>query len=148
MQVLSLLRMIPSITSLCIEELRDHGQNRIVTKSLLDVLTVSEGTPLISPTHVLPQLTDLKLVAHAKGLDANGFLNILSSRWLPDPSQAGDLGVECLQHVAIVVMLDLDSEREQDRKGGHLDCLECFRDAGMWIAITYGSRSELYPKVS
>ncbi|KAK1229849.1 hypothetical protein PQX77_007067 [Marasmius sp. AFHP31] len=147
-QVLSLLRMIPSITCLCIEEFRNHGQNRIVTKPFLDGLTVSESTPSISPSHFLPQLTDLKLVVHAKSLDANGFLNALSSRWLPDPSHASDLGVECLRRVAIVVILDLASRREQEQKGGHLDCLECFRDAGMRIAITYGSRSELYPKVS
>ncbi|KAL0065736.1 hypothetical protein AAF712_007219 [Marasmius tenuissimus] len=138
MQVLALLRLIPTITSLCVGELSCEQENRIVTASFLDGLNTSlDSVPLA------PQLTHLKVRVHAHNLASDAFLKALSSRWLPDPRHARKIGVECLHFVTIVVIVS----SEQDQKDGHLDCLDCFKDAGMRLAITYGTFSELYPGV-
>ncbi|KAJ8083134.1 hypothetical protein PM082_009003 [Marasmius tenuissimus] len=138
MQVLALLRLIPTITSLCVGELSCEQENRIVTASFLDGLNTSlDSVPLA------PQLTHLKVRVHAHNLASDAFLKALSSRWLHDPRHAREIGVECLHFVTIVVIVS----SEQDQKDGHLDCLDCFKDAGMRLAITYGTFSELYPSV-
>ncbi|KAJ8083168.1 hypothetical protein PM082_009037 [Marasmius tenuissimus] len=146
-ETLSLLGMIPTITSLYLGELRGHPQNRIVTRYFWDGLKVSRGSPSAVSIPLVPQLTDLKLVVHEEDLDADAFLNTLSSRWLPDPSHASELGIECLSRVVIVVVLKREDE-QRAWKDGCLDCLECLRDTGMRISITYGSLGELYPEVS
>ncbi|KAK1227528.1 hypothetical protein PQX77_009435 [Marasmius sp. AFHP31] len=141
-QTLSLLRMIPTIRSLGIEERMIIRLNRIVTGRFLDGLNASQESPSPSSTPLVPQLTDLKLVVHARHLDSDAFLTVLSSRWLPDPELG--VGVECLRNVAIVVILSSGGDQDFERKG-RLDCLECFRDAGMQISVTYGTLTQLYP---
>ncbi|KAJ8083167.1 hypothetical protein PM082_009036 [Marasmius tenuissimus] len=142
-QTLSLLRMIPTIRSLGIEEWRSRQQNCIVTGHFLDGLNASQESPSPSFIPLVPQLTDLKLVVHARNLDSDAFLTALSSRWLPDPEHG--VGVECLRDVAIVVILPSEGDQDFERKG-HLDCLECFRDAGMRISVAYGTLTQLYPE--
>ncbi|KAL0570086.1 hypothetical protein V5O48_011880 [Marasmius crinis-equi] len=149
-QTISLLRMIPTIKSLCIKEFRNEFENRIVTKTFLDGLAVntSLGSPFSTP--LVPRLTHLRLVVHAKDIQPDPLLGALSSRWLPDPTDAAKMGVDCLRSVAIVVMLDGDHDDEQEEmelaQGDCLNGLFCFKDAGMELSITYGTLSELYPK--
>ena len=112
-----------------------------MTGSFLNGLNASLAFP--SSTPLVPKLTDLKLVVHGKDLASDTFLKMLSSRWLPEPCQATEVGAECLRFVAVVVILD----EETDQKGGHLDCLDCLKDSGMGLAVTYGTLAELYPEV-
>ncbi|KAJ8083131.1 hypothetical protein PM082_009000 [Marasmius tenuissimus] len=138
-QALALLRMLPTIMLLNIEEFVLKDENFTVTTRFLDGLNASLDSPSFTP--LVPQLTHLKLLVHAKDLSSDAVLAALSSRWLPDPRHATEMGVECLRSVTIVVILDPDDNQE----GGHLSCLRCFRDAGMQLAITYGTPSELRP---
>ncbi|KAL0570203.1 hypothetical protein V5O48_011759 [Marasmius crinis-equi] len=138
-QTLSLLRMMPNISSLCIEELRNEGENRIVTKTFLNGFDAKTSLTFPFSSPLVPRLAELKLVVHAKDLHSDPFTKALLCRWLPDPSEATELGVDCLQSIAIVVILGPNQE------GGCLDGLLGFRDAGMRLAITYGTVSELYP---
>lgn len=64
---------------------------------------------------------------------------MIASRWLPDPARAKALGVDCLRSVVFVVMVS----KEQDV--GCLDSLNCFKDAGLRLILTYGTPKELYP---
>ncbi|KAL0570088.1 hypothetical protein V5O48_011882 [Marasmius crinis-equi] len=137
-QMLSLLGIMPTVKSLRIEELRDEGENRIVTKLFLDGLAIQASMKTPSSAPLVPCLADMKLIIHAENLHSDPFLRTLSSRWLPDPHVAAEIGVDCLRFVAIVVVLG------SDEKGGHLNDLFCFKDAGMQLSITYGARSELY----
>ncbi|KAL0570208.1 hypothetical protein V5O48_011764 [Marasmius crinis-equi] len=132
-------RLIPTIKSLCIEELTHENENRIVTKTFLERLAVNAPLDPPSSAPLVPRLTDLKLVVHMKRLKLDPLLKALSSRWLPDPRSATKIGVDCLSSVELVGLV------KPGQKGGRLDGLFCFRDAGMWLSITYGSLCELYP---
>ncbi|KAL0570084.1 hypothetical protein V5O48_011878 [Marasmius crinis-equi] len=139
-QMLSLLRMIPSIVSLSIEEYLEEVENRVVTGTLLHGFAVSASSQSPSSTSLVPRLSDLKLVVHAEGLESDLMLKALSTRWLPDPIDAVETGVDCLRSVGIVVIVPAD-----EANGGHLDGLGCFRDAGMRLCVVYGMLHELYP---
>ncbi|KAK1229853.1 hypothetical protein PQX77_007071 [Marasmius sp. AFHP31] len=136
-QVLSLLTSLPALRSLCIVELAHQGRNRIVTQTLLDGLTVDAPMNTPSSMPVLPRLTEMKLVVNAQELQSQTLLRMLSSRWLPDPVQATELGVDSLSFVAITV---LSNTTPPERP---LDCLRCFKDAGMTLVITYATPAEL-----
>ncbi|KAL0570085.1 hypothetical protein V5O48_011879 [Marasmius crinis-equi] len=138
-QTISLLRMIPMLTSLCIEELSDEQENYIITRPFLDGLAANASLNSLSSTPLVPRPSNLRVVVHAKDLQADTFLETLSSRWLPDPADESEMGIDCLRVVSIVVIL------ESEGKGGQLDDLSCLRDAGMRLSITYGALSELYP---
>ncbi|KAL0578809.1 hypothetical protein V5O48_003176 [Marasmius crinis-equi] len=142
-QMLSLLQMISTLESLYIEELREDHEtlvNLIITATFLDRFAVNPCLDSLFSVPLVPRLTDLKLVVHAEDIQADRVLNAITSRWLPEPTHAAEIGVECLRSVAIVVMLD-----DADQQGGCLDALLGLRDAGMRLAITYGDVDELYP---
>ncbi|KAJ8083156.1 hypothetical protein PM082_009025 [Marasmius tenuissimus] len=136
-RVLSLLTSLPALRSLCIVELAQQGRNRIVTRTLLDGLTVDAPMNAPSLMPVLPRLTEMKLVVDAQGLQSQTLLRMLSSRWLPDPVQATELGVDSLSFVAITVLSNITPPERP------LDCLRCFKDAGMKLVITYATPAEL-----
>ncbi|KAK1230310.1 hypothetical protein PQX77_006603 [Marasmius sp. AFHP31] len=136
LQVLSLLTSLPTVKSLCIVEMVIHDENRIVTKTLLDGLTVSG--PLNAPSlPLLPHLTEMKLMVHAQNLPSETLLGVLSSRWAPDPIQATELGVNSLSFVAITVFSNTTPPERL------LDCLQCFKAAGMKLVITYAELRDI-----
>ncbi|KAG7100130.1 hypothetical protein E1B28_001910 [Marasmius oreades] len=139
LQTISLLKMTPTLESLCIVESSGQCNNRIVTRRFLKAIAIS--TWFTSPSFVppLPRLTRLKLVAQSNDIDPRCLLRLLSSRWLPKPIDAAEVGIECLRVVEIVVLTGLDDLKEKP-----LDCLRCFRNAGMRLSVTYGKASEFY----
>ncbi|KAL0570083.1 hypothetical protein V5O48_011877 [Marasmius crinis-equi] len=141
-QMLSVLSMIPSIKSLCIEEFTEERKNRIVSKTFLEGFTVKASLDPSFSVPLVPSLDTLKLVVHAQGLESDSFLEALSSRWLPDRAEAAEMGVHCLCSVTIVVL-----EPDGVKENGQLDGLFCFKDAGMRLSITYGTLYDLYPDV-
>jgi len=102
-RTLSLLGMILTITALSIGEFSQDNKNRVLTRSFLNGL--DSLLAFISSTLLVPKLTDLKLVVHPKDLASDAFLKMLSSRWLPEPYQATEVGAECLRFVKIAVVL-------------------------------------------
>ncbi|KAL0578554.1 hypothetical protein V5O48_003455 [Marasmius crinis-equi] len=142
-ETLSLLRFMPTLESLYIEEFPRFKLNRIITKKFLDGLVANGPSSSLSSVPFLPRMSRIKLVLHAGGINSKAFLKALSSRWLPDPNQMGEVGVECLRSVTIVVLADEDFSLSDTKP---LDCLRCFKNAGMRLTVTYGKPSELYPE--
>ncbi|KAJ8083155.1 hypothetical protein PM082_009024 [Marasmius tenuissimus] len=146
-QLLSLLTSLPTIESLCIVEY-DQGRylsrNRMVTQTLLDGLTVNAplGGPSSIPMSVLPRLTEMKLVICPQELLSQSLLRVLTSRWLPDPVKAAELGVNCLSFVAVTVFSNDKTPPQMP-----LDCLQCLKEAGMRLVITYATSSKLRPSL-
>ncbi|KAK1221104.1 hypothetical protein PQX77_016151 [Marasmius sp. AFHP31] len=132
-QTISLMKLVPTLTSLRIEELdlSRAGPNRIVTATFLRQFIVDQESHRIGHpgTTFLPLLTDLTLKIKAQGLFEAGLFVAVASRWVPDATRARDIGVECLRFVDITVVgsgLDSDSA---------LKSLRCFRDAGLRLNV-------------
>ncbi|KAG7095865.1 hypothetical protein E1B28_006557 [Marasmius oreades] len=138
-QTLSLLHMMPSLRYLCLGEIPHptNRRNRIITRRFLDGLAVNASLSSPSSIPFLPHLTKLKFILHAAGISSRSLLQMLSSRWIPDPKHAAELGVECLRSASIVVLTTADTKP--------LERLQCFGHAGMNLTIIYGSASDLYP---
>ncbi|KAF9260640.1 hypothetical protein L218DRAFT_565932 [Marasmius fiardii PR-910] len=140
-QALSLLQSLPTIDSLETEEYLCHDENRIITKRFF-------GRPCFSNLRpadpVLPRLSNMELRIHAKNIDPEGLLQVLSYRWLLDAVQVAEVaevGVQCLRFVTIVVLTNAQTPQDQNA----LDCLQCFKKVGMNLKVVYGNAFELYP---
>ncbi|KAJ8095170.1 hypothetical protein PM082_010392 [Marasmius tenuissimus] len=140
-QTIDLLQTMPQLTSLKIEEFQSPGvvttdlflnKNRIVTDEFLHYLVVNQERYRIGQpgTSFLPLLTDLTVKLHAQTLPEQSLFAAVSSRWIPDPMRAREIGVECLKSVDIIVVGGEDSEST-------LESLRCFRDAGLRLNIDY-----------
>ncbi|KAK1233295.1 hypothetical protein PQX77_003548 [Marasmius sp. AFHP31] len=138
-QTIALLQTMPQLTSLQIEELEfpgsattdpPHNMNRIVTDRFLQRLVVrQEGYKLEPPgTLLLPLLANFTVKLHAQNLPEQSLLATVSSRWIPDPTRARDIGVECLRSANVIVMGGEDSETT-------LESLRCFGYAGLRLTI-------------
>ncbi|KAJ8095179.1 hypothetical protein PM082_010401 [Marasmius tenuissimus] len=136
-QTLSLLKLIPTLNSLKIEEpnLLEANPNKIITSIFFRHFVVDQesyriGTP---GTTFLPLLTEITLKVKGQGLAEKDFLDAVTSRWVPDAARARDIGVECLRFVDVTVVGnggDSDST---------LESLRCFHDAGLRLNVTYQS---------
>ncbi|KAJ8095188.1 hypothetical protein PM082_010410 [Marasmius tenuissimus] len=95
-QFISLLEQIPTLTSLRIEEMSGATTHRIVTRTFLRRLVVDhEDASFQSGGTFLPSLTDLTMVVRAQGLVKQEIFDAVSSRQIPDPLHAREVGVEC-----------------------------------------------------
>ncbi|KAF9254438.1 hypothetical protein L218DRAFT_493840 [Marasmius fiardii PR-910] len=138
-QTLSLLQLLSTLESLEIEEYLLRSKNQIVTKPFLDGLASSN---LRSADPILPRLSNMKLLIHAHKFDPEALLQVLAYRWLPDAGQVTEVGIQCLRFVMIVVFTNAQTP-PQDRDA--LDCLRCFKKAGMNLKVTCGDVLEFYP---
>ncbi|KAK1225063.1 hypothetical protein PQX77_012010 [Marasmius sp. AFHP31] len=138
-QTIALLQTMPQLVSLKIEEPQFPGvtttdlssnKNRIVTDTFLHHLLVNQEKYRIGQpgTSFLPLLTSLTVKLHAQTLPEQSLFAVVSSRWIPDPTRAREIGVECLRSVGITVMGGEDIEST-------LESLRCFRDAGLRLNI-------------
>ncbi|KAK1219058.1 hypothetical protein PQX77_018234 [Marasmius sp. AFHP31] len=138
-QAISLLEHIPTLVSLEIEERPRTDEdpeevplpNRIMTQTFLQRLVVEHD--VFRSLHVfLPLLIDFTITMREDdSVVEQGLFNAVASRWIPDPAQAKEVGVKCLESFTITVL---------ERKGGSeekrwLKGLECFRDGGMRLRI-------------
>ncbi|KAK1231246.1 hypothetical protein PQX77_005651 [Marasmius sp. AFHP31] len=134
-QVLSVLKLMPALQCLQIEETFD-GDDRIITQTFLGGLTVDPGcSSLLYPTAspLVPALTELKLGIPADLWEdgatvQEAFLKMLSSRWLPgDSTPTTEVPTVCLQTVEIIV--------SSKKSLQVLEPLNCFKDAGMCLRM-------------
>ncbi|KAJ8093474.1 hypothetical protein PM082_020331 [Marasmius tenuissimus] len=141
-QILSVLKLMPALQCLHIEETPDDD-DRIITQAFLEGLTVDPGcSSLLYPTTtpLVPDLAELKLGISADLWEdgaavQEAFLKMLSSRWLPgDSSPTTEVPTVCLQTVEIVV-----SSKESLQV---LEPLNCFKDAGMCLRMRYHHDSD------
>ncbi|KAK7049393.1 D-lactate ferricytochrome c oxidoreductase [Paramarasmius palmivorus] len=96
---LDLLRLLPTLNTLHIEERRSNPSNGIITAKFLE--RISDVARMdIAP--FLPELSNVKFVLHAEGLDVESLSRALTSRWVPDSEYASQLGISCIQSVEIM----------------------------------------------
>ncbi|KAK7049394.1 hypothetical protein VNI00_005995 [Paramarasmius palmivorus] len=107
-QTISLLYLLPTLTTLSIEERTgDICTNQVFTSSFLNRLSsVTRMT-----THpFLPELAHVKFTLHADELDIGVLSRALTARWVPDTQYALELGIACIQTIDIVFIEDEDEE--------------------------------------
>ncbi|KAI3616955.1 hypothetical protein WG66_004112 [Moniliophthora roreri] len=133
-QAISLLRLMPALENLHIQEMvRDNEEfpiNKIVTSVFLQNLLVdhacsSESTPF------LPRLANLTLAVHGYNLDGEALLKAITSRWLATRGLPSDVGVNSLKSVSIRLIGEA-CHIEND-----LFALDGFRDAGLRVSVSY-----------
>ncbi|KAG7095863.1 hypothetical protein E1B28_006555 [Marasmius oreades] len=128
-QALSVLQMVPTLKSLCIEEFSDKKGNLTITDAFLNDIAVNASLTSASATPILPKLNELKLKIHKDDINSHSLVKLLSSRCFPSNFC---VDVECLQSVEIVVFKSKEHPEERS-----FDDLHCFGDAGMRLSITY-----------
>ncbi|ESK89456.1 hypothetical protein Moror_16115 [Moniliophthora roreri MCA 2997] len=137
-QVIAVLQLLPTLESLTIEECHDsrypqYGSSltAIVTPALLNSLSID---PFPSNPHILPHLADLSLTAHLDSLDQAALLNVVASRWLPDPDFSRELGVTCLQSFTLGLI-------GKDSDYSSFGSLEFFRGVGLRTVVSHIRKS-------
>ncbi|KAJ8095173.1 hypothetical protein PM082_010395 [Marasmius tenuissimus] len=131
-QTVTLMKLVPTLTSLRIEELdlSIAGPNKIVTSTFLRQFVVDQESHWIGHpgTSFLPLLTDITFKVKAQGLPEEDFTAV-ASRWAPDVARAKDIGIQCLRFVDVTVV------GSGGESGSALDSLRCFRDAGLRLNV-------------
>ncbi|KAL0563999.1 hypothetical protein V5O48_018057 [Marasmius crinis-equi] len=136
-QALFILRLIPTLKYFFVQE-RVIGEPHILTSSFLSRLVIRNefGTDSQS-TCLVPHLTDLRIVASSKHLDAVAFSEAVVSRWIPDATVREQIGVSSLRSV------EIEFTNKSDAIPECLGALKCFSDAG--LRVSFGWRSEPQP---
>ncbi|KAL0568372.1 hypothetical protein V5O48_013618 [Marasmius crinis-equi] len=130
-QLITLLERLPTLSNLQLEEVPGRVPNAMVTGRFLRRLTVDhENSDFQSGSTFLPALTDITLVIREEGLVEQEIFDVVSSRRIPDPIEAKEVGVKCLQSFRITVM-------SRDIKEDRLSSLDCFRDDGLRLTVAH-----------
>ncbi|KAK7442982.1 hypothetical protein VKT23_015926 [Stygiomarasmius scandens] len=117
-EALSILRLMPTLTSLDIRERpipisgpRNHEAGVIVTDRFLKNLHIlipelgfGNGNEDGQGHSLLPQLRNLELRAIGAHFSIDEFAEMVISRWLPNPSYSAQIGVGCIRMVKLVIM--------------------------------------------
>ncbi|KAI3621429.1 hypothetical protein WG66_006422 [Moniliophthora roreri] len=133
-EAIGLLKLLPTLTTLRIEELERKPNNRIITTSFLDTLHVNQHS---NSTTFLPRLTSLFLRIHAVSLDSSALVKAMTSRWAPDPVFATDMGIDRIRSIGIELMWQMSPWKRSppDTPRKVFEPLRCLGDAGakVWI---------------
>ncbi|KAK7056651.1 hypothetical protein VNI00_002368 [Paramarasmius palmivorus] len=129
-QAIAMLRVMPSLTDLYVEERKE----RLVTRDFLSRLSVDleHYSPLESPAHFLPNLTNLSLkIPELEPEGAEAIRKAVESRWLPDDGAVPRGGVECLESVTI----QITGEESDSIPTDVFESLQYLRGAGLRLTI-------------
>ncbi|KAK7041705.1 hypothetical protein VNI00_008994 [Paramarasmius palmivorus] len=105
-QIIQLLRLLPAIENLQLEEFqkgirpRDAVTNQFITNDFFTKCLSSTS----SPTPALPRLTNLKLTYHTHKLDEDAVMDAVMSRMQP---VCQDTGVACLASVSLTLIVNI-----------------------------------------
>ncbi|KAL0571501.1 hypothetical protein V5O48_010466 [Marasmius crinis-equi] len=128
--VFRLLQLLPHLTSLhLIGKYPYPNPKPLRTLSVFPHLKASSSEPSNS---ILPHLLYLKISVTSISVeieDYEPFVDVVRSRWIPDPELATELGVDCLRSVEL---LFLDKATYLPRP---LAKLEILRDAGLRVIL-------------
>ncbi|KAK7041716.1 hypothetical protein VNI00_009005 [Paramarasmius palmivorus] len=127
-QTVTLLRQLPTLTKLFIEEF-DGPRNKIVTPAFLQSLHPNSNA---HSTSFLPQMTNLSLEVYEDGLEHHMLVRALTSRWLPDATYATSIGVNCLKSITLIIW-----GTPSPASTSTLSTLDCLKDAGANVAVEY-----------
>lgn len=110
--LLSLLSLLPSLTSLSIKEnaIKTTEKDHLpIPPSITDALLQSLGTGVQRPfgfsqSSLLPNLRHINLKAHGSAFSDQRFVDMVKSRWSPEETNAGGRGLTCLRSAILHVM--------------------------------------------
>lgn len=125
--VINLLQRLPSLVELTIEDPYPgitEACTLPISKSLINSLHTYRPN-FLHP--IVPNLRALVLIVWSKDFDHQSFVSTISSRWIPDQSYAGQIGVACLRSVELHLLRAADTVNYLA-----LDLLE---KAGMQIVV-------------
>ncbi|KAK7028995.1 hypothetical protein VNI00_008920 [Paramarasmius palmivorus] len=140
-QILSLLRLLPTLKILSLEEFADCSTNgtanSMLTPSFLRHLSITaehdDPGDLSSSSPLVPRLTDLNLAIHAGKDDENeALVTMLTTRLLLD--EAVDAGVDVLETVSLAIISYEPDELSSSPFG---QSLNGFVEAGLRVKISY-----------
>ncbi|KAE9385275.1 hypothetical protein BT96DRAFT_928889 [Gymnopus androsaceus JB14] len=104
----SILHLLPSIEDLTI---RNHAYSNVLTSEFFSWLQVQSDIPVTQIQTPIPRLCRLSLEFEGTSFDDAAFINTVSSRWIPDPIYAAEVGVDCLRSVVLKFLsCDVDEE--------------------------------------
>ncbi|KAL0066033.1 hypothetical protein AAF712_006861 [Marasmius tenuissimus] len=134
---IALLQLLPMLTTLEIVEEQQvlESGGRPITGTFLKHFVVPHQPEVLHTRKILfPRLTDpVFRVAQKNEMVEQDFYDAISSRWIPDPALAREIGVACLRSARITVMWCLSP----DPAVFGLSPLECFRDAGLRLEAAH-----------
>ncbi|KAJ8095161.1 hypothetical protein PM082_010383 [Marasmius tenuissimus] len=136
-QAIALLQLLPMLTTLEIVEEQQvlESGGRPITGTFLKHFVVPHQPEVLHTRKILfPRLTDpVFRVAQKNEMVEQDFYDAISSRWIPDPALAREIGVACLRSARITVMWRLSP----DPAVFGLSSLECFGDAGLRLEAAH-----------
>ncbi|KIK54102.1 hypothetical protein GYMLUDRAFT_249856 [Collybiopsis luxurians FD-317 M1] len=129
-EFVAVLKLLPSLTDLEVNDIGlPIGQISPITprvvRSLHGFITSDLHT---STSPLLPNLTGLKIQFGGTAFDDGTFVDMVSSRWLPDSESTSDLGLSCLRSVTLRF-------KKRSMDGEAYRPLEYLDKAGMRVAI-------------
>ncbi|KAE9408847.1 hypothetical protein BT96DRAFT_624547 [Gymnopus androsaceus JB14] len=89
--LISALRILPSLTSFSIKGLENLDGGSPITSHFMSSMHSSSAIPL------LPRLRCLSIISHDTSFDDTAFVSMVSSRWISDRS----LGIDCLRSLVL-----------------------------------------------
>ncbi|KAK7029657.1 hypothetical protein VNI00_014355 [Paramarasmius palmivorus] len=111
---ISLLRMIPTLEQLYIEEeyrwkLNSNIKQRMITTEFWRSLSLIHAT---SSSHIVPRLKELELIFHGDDLNDGALLDTLTSRFTPDGGE-----VACLKKITLKIIGGVPSSQLKESLG-------------------------------
>ncbi|KAE9401023.1 hypothetical protein BT96DRAFT_992390 [Gymnopus androsaceus JB14] len=101
LDLVSALRLLPSLTSFSTEDLENAEGGSPITSHFISSMHSSSPAPL------LPKLLSLSIKLFGTSFDDTAFVSVISSRWMPGYS----VGIDCLRSLVLCF-----SEREIDKE--------------------------------
>ncbi|KAL0564669.1 hypothetical protein V5O48_017370, partial [Marasmius crinis-equi] len=128
-EIVSLLRQTPMLHTFC---LGSYFSDSVLSQEFFGSLTLSHER-ILTPTPLLPALENFTLwLSRVPEADAKAILDMLTSRWLPDPDYAKLVGAASLKNVTIKLNRD---RVEKTFFSSDMPALLDLRAAGMRIDV-------------
>ncbi|KAJ3926762.1 MAG: hypothetical protein NXY57DRAFT_689622 [Lentinula lateritia] len=100
--VVTLLLQFPTLQELCIEEDNYSSKPQPISTSFITSLhTWKQSFLRCSSAPLVPQLRVLTLKTVAEDFDPSSFVEMITSRWLPDECSEREIGAVCLRSVEL-----------------------------------------------
>ncbi|KIK62725.1 hypothetical protein GYMLUDRAFT_84218 [Collybiopsis luxurians FD-317 M1] len=102
--VVDLLRCLHSLAQLTLEDstVGIASFKPPISKKLIDSLHTCRSSPLKLTLHpIIPRLRSLAFRAQSRNFNAFSFIDMVSSRWIPDLKYAEETGISCLRSIEL-----------------------------------------------
>ncbi|KAF9067452.1 hypothetical protein BDP27DRAFT_1328851, partial [Rhodocollybia butyracea] len=111
------------------------GSKPSISKAFIESLHSWKRSSIQTSLHpIAKSLLYLSLTAKSTEFDAAVFIDMISSRWIPDPDMAKSLGISCLRSVELFLPQETAVARDAYQP------LLPFEKAGMMIVVKYDDR--------